>query len=245
MTIPWRLTGTPAQQAITADALAKIKFPWERLALPGQPEIGWRDLNTRAHGTEDHAGEKGPEPLLGMVNGRRFTLGVFYPGSARIYLDNSLDQAQAEATVAAEVAHAVDEFLPMTDAQRGLIMLELHGGHADNHTWWEKNDYSAEYWSLIGETFMALFCKAYSDIPFGSTASFEHDPGRVSAETVRRIMGIERTDAAPPLPKPQYKHFAGSKVAHRLSHLPNKPGILVSTLTGYTLCKVCKPNGGA
>jgi hypothetical protein len=153
----------------------------------------------RQHGDTPTEGEA--HFIHGAIDGRRYILGVYYPGSARIYIDNALVRYidLAESTLSAEIAHAVDEFIPLTDTQKNTILRELNPHDPDgDHNWWEEVDYSAEYWSLGGEVFMALFTKAYSDIPFGDTSSFEDSPDLISAERVREIVGIQRTDYVPP-----------------------------------------------
>jgi hypothetical protein len=248
MTIPWTLTGTPNQQAIVRDAFERIKFPFERLTLPGSPELGWRDLNGsddwwlakgRKHEGQQHAParEDRPEPLNGEIDGRKWIMGVFFPVSARVYLDLALEDYPdtAKAVVSAEIAHAVDEFLPLTDAQRAEFIRLVHPEGSDHiDTWWEKADYGAEYYNLIGETFMILFTKAYSDIPFGDTSPFVHRGDNITAEQVRAVIGIERTDAV------RFVVYGKSKIYHKPTHY-DRPGITPVSLVGYRPCKVCKP----
>src|SRR5688500_3329276 len=95
----WKLTGTVNQQNIVNWAFSRIKFPFERLTLPGTPELGWRDLNTgmyaaekaKFHGDNLHDGDK-PDTLEGEINGKRWIMGVIYPMSGRIYLDIRLEK---------------------------------------------------------------------------------------------------------------------------------------------------------
>jgi hypothetical protein len=211
----WNLTGNETQQAIVKEALDAIKFPWELIKVPNKPvEIGWRDLNIgkylkNAKLHEGHHPEKQRpavndfETLEGSIEGRKYVMGIFYPSTANIYVDNLLQYypSYAKTTVSAEIAHAVDEFLPLSNKQREEIMALLHPDGKDNHTWWEKQDYGAEYYSLVGETFMILFTKAYSDTPFEGAEDFVHDGHNVKPEDVRRIIGVERTDYVPPAPK--------------------------------------------
>ncbi len=164
------------------------------------------DPAPRKHGDEDHSKPKDPaahpdveiEPLYGAVDGegRKYIMGIFYPGSGRIYIDNALVNypAHARATVSAEIAHAVDEFLPLSDAQRTKIIELLHPDGPDQHTWWEKVSYGDEYYTLVGESFMILFTYAYSDIEFEGADDFIHPGDRSMAEAVRKIIGIDRTD---------------------------------------------------
>lgn len=284
----WNLTGTTSQVTLAQSALDDIKFPWDRLNISWRPEMGWRDLNSRyaaepqrvsldnqfRHGQHLHdTGHEGaPEPLNGELEGRRFTYAVFYPGSARIYIDHRLEQypTLARASVSAEVAHAVDEFVPLTERQREEIIVLL-GGTPGEMTWWERFNYGTEYWTLAGEHFMPLFTNAYSSIPFGNTSSFSHDPTKVNPDDLIRIMGIQRTDYVPPTPPPpppppepviqpeeviipmpdperhdqEYRTFGKSRIVHRPSHYAKKTkfNIIMSDHIpdGYRACKVCKP----
>lgn len=250
MIIPWTLTGTARQQEIIREAFARIHFPFERLHLPGSPELGWRDLNgsddwwlaeggQEARGARRHEGKHAPrdgkpEPLNGELEGRKWIMGVFFPGDARVFIDLALEQYPelAHAVVGAEVAHAVDEFLPMTDDQRNAIMALWHKDGADDHTWWEKVDYSKEYYTLGGEAFMHEFVNAYSDIDFGDKSAFGHHDAGCDPEDIRRILGIARTDT--------FVFYGRSKIYHKPTHYRHAGTPLVS-LDGYRACKVCKP----
>jgi hypothetical protein len=246
--IPWNITGTDNQQAILREAFNRIKFPFEKISLPGAPEMGWRDLNgsdewwlarPRMHGDEHHhdENEDRPEPLNGELEGRKWIMGVFFPGSARIFLDRQLEQYPdlAMAVVGAEIAHAVDEFLPMSDEQRGAIMALWHKDGADDHTWWEKYDYNAEYYTLGGEAFMHEFVSAYSELPFGDKSAFGHHDAGVEPENIWQILGIRRTDAV------LYKRIGTSTIYHKLTHYPKSSGTVISDITGLRPCKVCRP----
>ncbi len=240
----WNLTGTAAQQQIVRTALERIKFPFERLTLPGTPELGWRDLNGsdewwtakgRFHGDDEHDGDR-PEPLNGELEGRKWIMGVFFPMTARIFIDIRLAPRPelAAAVVGAEIAHAVDEFLPMTEGQRAAIMALWHSNGGDGHSWWEKVDYSAEYYTLGGEAFMHEFVNAYSDIHFGDKTAFGHHDAGCEPADIWRILGIPRADAV------QFVAYGKSKIYHKLTHY-DRPGISLTTLSGYRPCKVCKP----
>lgn len=253
----WNITGNLNQQRIIRESFDRIKFPFYRLKLPGTPELGWRDLNTghysaekvRAHGDNLHDGDK-PDTLEGEVEGRRFIMGVIYPMSGRIFLDVRLEKYPevAAATLGAEIAHAVDYFLPMTDDMRNEL---LRLWNKPGTTWWEVRDYGAEYYTLGGEAFMHEFVQAYSDIPFGDKSSFSHDAG-VEPADVRRILGIERTDYVPPAPPPpppppkvEVAVYGRSKIYHKPDRsvhptYTTSPRLVTST-TGLRPCKVCKP----
>lgn len=249
----WHLTGTANQQAVAREAFNRIHFPFDRLSqLPGTPELGWRDLNSgqyaisaedKARGHEGHHpdGEDRADPLVGEVMGRRWVMGIIYTLSGRIYLDVRLEKMPdlAMAVVAAEIAHAVDFFLPMNNDQRGEL-LRLWG--KPGTTWWEKFDYGSEYFRLGGEAFMHEFVAAYTDLDFGDKSSFLHDAG-VEPADVRRILGIERTDIPPPENALEgLKHFpGGADIYHRLGHYGLSRGVPLETLEGFRPCKVCKP----
>lgn len=258
MSMKWNITGTPNQQAVIRRAFDLIKFPFDRLTIPGTqpPELGWRDLNNGAYGSVSSEAEKGrmhgdnmhdgdkPDTLEGELEGRRWIMGVIYPGSGRIFLDLRLEAYpnMAAATLGAEIAHAVDFFLPMTDAMRDELMRLWN---VPNTTWWEVYDYGNEYYRLGGEAFMHEFVAAYTDIDFGSKSSFTHDHG-VEAADIWRVLGIKRTDYVEPVPekpKVQYVYYpkAKSKIYHEPGHYPRKAGTLIEepTALGYRLCKTC------
>lgn len=251
------LSGTTQQKTIVKDALDKIFFPWDKLTFPREPvEIGWRDLNSgsflaskvKKHQGPHPGGEDKPDYIQGVVEERKYTLGVFYTGSGRIYIDNRLVNYPeiAAATVSAEIAHAVDYFLPLTDAQRKKIMTLMHMGNDQEHghSWWEKLDYGLEYYDLVGEAFMQAFTVGYSDIPFGNADDFTHGIKLEDAPELRKIMGVERTDYVPTEIMTEYEVFGQSKVYHRMSHYkkPGRDGTIITDPTGYRPCKVCRPD---
>ncbi len=235
------LTGTDIQNAIIAAAIDRIKFPFERIKFPnGMCQIGWRDLNP-PHKYRNI--EMGGEPLIGSFDGRKYTLGVFYPSNGNIFADNALvaHPELAQSTVSAEMAHSVDEFLPLTDEQREkLIKLTSYGETTEVHTWWEKQDYEAEYFTLVGEAFMQMFTVAYSDIPFGNAASFHHTLKQEQVNEFLSIMGIQRTDYVAPN---KFMGYGKSLVYHTLKHYPLNNGreIFGTMFKDYRPCKICKP----
>lgn len=255
----FNVTGTTEQQNLVIAALDNIHFPWDKLKFPSEPvEIGWRNLNqyasiatgsigSRMHGGAHHpAGEDKPDTLTGDLEGvRNYTLGIFYIGSGRIYIDLALVKYPdiAKATVSAEIAHAVDYFLPsFSDAVRDEIMALMHGGDRSDHghSWWEKHDYGAEYFTLVGEAMMQAFTVAYSDIPFGNASDFTHGITADQAPALRKIIGIERTDK----PLTKYEVFGTSSIYHKMDHYdkPGRDGTIITDPTGYRPCKICRPD---
>lgn len=249
----FNLTGTEQQQKIAAGAMDKIFFPWEKLTPRFTYfEIGWRDLNNRTLEGEGlkHEGVH-PEDfdkIEGMLNGKKYILGIFYPYSGHSYIDLALVNyvATAETTVSAELAHLVDFFLPLSDEHKRELVKLMYGketGH-DPNAWWEKYDYSTEYYGLTGESFMQAFTLAYSDMDFDASR-FRHTITKEEAYRVREILRIERTDyLAPviPTPPPVFKRFGNSQVYHDLDHYGNDPDAhKIYDTTGLRPCKVCKP----
>jgi hypothetical protein len=211
----------------------------------------------RGHAGDHPATDDDTEPLTGEINGRKYTLGVFYPSTGNMYIDVALVNYPhlARTTVSAEVAHAVDEFMPMTYQHRHDIKLLLHNGSipaGHNCRWWEDSDYSREYYDLVGEAFMALFTYAYSDLPFDGVESFSHTMSPDMGAGVRKVLDIHRTDYVAPAPAPEpvpaipapdthpFMRFPPSKIYHKLTHYPTKTnGVLGTDTTGLTPCKTC------
>lgn len=202
--------------------------------------------------------------IVRYVEGRWLIAGVFYPGSGRIFVDTSLEQypADAQEVVSAEIAHLVDYGLPMTDTQRGQVIKIFHPDNADTHTWWEVQNYGSEYYTLVGESFMALFTHAYSDMePW--QAAFTHKSTKDMAPVVWGILDIRRTDMPEPEPEPVsepeptpesapegesfFRSGSRSKVYHKVDSkhgLRLRHQVVFSTEqeavdTGLRRCKVC------
>lgn len=200
----------------TAGSPSFIAFPWKRLRKPPRLPIpiGWADLNPRARrrgrasrsaSTGDraplfphvvHGGHTGhaiirPGSWFGRPKRRWMTSAVYWE-TGRIQIDSRLAKRPREAreALASEIAHAVDFALPLSNAKKAKIMRLLHGRRADEHTWWEREDYDDEYFTLVGEAWMALFTHSYSKIvPW--QAAFSHKSSPTMAPKVHRILGIE------------------------------------------------------
>lgn len=211
----WLLRGTATQNATLQPvfepaAQSFIAFPWERITkLRSIPVvISWDDLND---GTLNRRSSKrkriaGREPLHDHVHdeegneghtiqrplrGRLIIAGVFWT-DGRIKLDIRLEAEpeKAREVLSAEMAHAVDYGLPLTTAHKIAITTLLHPGGADEHTWWEREDYGSEYYTLVGESWMALFTHSYSKMdPW--QIPFAHKSTKSMASAVHTILGIE------------------------------------------------------
>lgn len=107
---------------------------------------------------------------LGDPDKRLAALGLYWlPTRAfpagRIELHSAImgNHDLAREVLIAEAAHAYD-LTVMTDEQRRAIFVLVHNGDPSDHAghgWWEEKG-NADYWTLMGETFMGLFMRAYA-----------------------------------------------------------------------------------
>ena len=182
------LQGTPGQQQVIRNALARSNFPWDIL-LPGlrartgrsHIPVDWMDLSRwtashaeaeglpHAHGDEAHTIER-------EIDGRNRVLGLaWYAG--RVTLDITLERNPelAGEVFMSEGAHMADFFF-MTDPMRIAIYnafhptheplpldTPIHDGHAPHHghSWFDVGSYG----SWVGEAFMGAFTATYSNFP--------------------------------------------------------------------------------
>lgn len=202
----------PWERIRSAQALPRFPVPisWddlndgtfgEREAKPGVmvADAGFRrPLNPHlVRGEEEGHTISRPSDWFGETKGRFMTAGVFWT-DGRIKIDIRLEGKpdNAREVLSAEIAHAVDYGLPLSEAQKTAIMRLFHGGGTDAHTWWERIDYSSEYYTLVGESWMALFTHSFSNMePWQDP--FEHKSARAMALDVHRILGIAPVGTGP------------------------------------------------
>jgi hypothetical protein len=86
-----------------------------------------------------------------------------------------------------EGAHMVD-FFYMSPEQRQAIFDLYHGGDTNphDHGWFEETG-NNDYWSWVGESFMAGFCFAYTDI-VPTMDSFTHPSTPAIGQEIRKIL---------------------------------------------------------
>jgi hypothetical protein len=146
---------------------------------------------------DDHA--QGVHPLTDPADARRVALGLFWlPTTAhpagRIQLSPDLmgDIPLAQEVFLAEAAHAVD-YGVMNDAQRAELFAIVHGGDTTphgTHGWWEERG-GQNYWAdWVGETFMALFMRAFAPSlprPLEARQPWTH---RVTDEMARQARAV-------------------------------------------------------
>jgi len=208
----WHTTGLNVWQRPAVEAIInECTFPWKRLEplvtqVRGEPFIPVisSDLSRFRGAADHHVHESGR--LGHIIEVREQVLGLFW-SDGKIEIEQSIrDETLVKEVFLAEAAHSVDYFLPLTDAKKKSIALLLHGGIIDSHTWWEIRDYGEEYYRLMGESFMALFTLAYSNIEPWQEA-FEHKATKTMVPEVYAILGIwpatEPTDPVPLPPVPE------------------------------------------
>lgn len=241
------LEGTPAQQAIVAACFdpaspAFIRFPWAKLSPPAKPiPIGWQDLNAAGQRFDHHRAHT----VVREIEGREWTAGVFWT-DGRIYIDYRCETnpALAREVVSAELAHSVDFFLPLTDAQKKDLMFLWHGGYFDDHTWWEKADYGGEYAQLGGEAFMAAFTLAWSDMK-PDDSQFTHRPLPADSPRVRAIVGVDGIAVVRIGNRPKYHRptCLFVRAARALSHRTAELDLEQALALGLVGCRRCRPEG--
>jgi hypothetical protein len=195
-----------AEYSITAEAIARCEFEWERL-LPGlraargkdRIPVEWTDLSRMASevkGAHGHVyavhGDVGHPIVVNAAQGapyRRRTLGLAWY-SGKVSIDSSL-LAQPELAgevFLAEGAHMLD-FFWLTEEQRRELNDVLHGPAYDSkdelhqHTWFD----NPSYWADVGEAFMGLFVLAFSNYPV-TLAGFEHGTTPEMAKQAREYL---------------------------------------------------------
>ncbi len=213
----FELAGDEYEQALLVEALRRGDFPWQRIASGIIRQFGRNyvpvklsDLSryaasVRVYRDDDHGHDHHHEDYH-VLEARHRVLGLYWL-DGRIEVEQSLrDEPELLAEVLwSEGAHLID-YAFLTEEQRVQIGLILHGGVSDHHTWWERQDYSGEYRSLLGEAFMAVVCQAYTDIE--PTIMLEHPASDEVGAQVRRLL-------TPDLAEPQFVGCRFSKVYHR------------------------------
>lgn len=245
------LQGTERENAIIRDALARSDFPWERLA-PGLKEqtgrdaipVEWADLSRYASAFEAHdhshvhEGTDEAHIIEGREGGRRAAWGLAWY-SGRITIERKLvDRPKvAQDVFLSEVAHMVD-FFYLSPEQRVALFGLYHGGEVPphDHGWFEETG-NPSYWAWVGESFMAGFVYAFSDLEPYSAEMFDHPSTPEMREPIRAIVLGETAHPVFGL--------ARSSVFHD-EHAGIRRDVVWSTrdeavAAGRRPCGVCKP----
>ena len=142
------------------------------------------------HGEEQGHAISRPSCSDGKSEARFLVAGEFWTdGRIKIDVRQESDPDSAREVLSAEIAHAVDYGLPLLETQKAALMRLLHGGGTDAHTWWERVNYTSEYYTLVGESWMALFTHTYSNMEPYQTP-FVHKSVREMAPAVRQIVDM-------------------------------------------------------
>jgi hypothetical protein len=257
VTVLFDIQGTPNQQRLVSEGLAKCDFPFERMrsklwqdvrrnAIP----ILWEDLSqwgaqsaqAQAHPSTDHHHdhERNPSPDSTdadplEVRGRVLGL-AWYSGKVSLDLSLESDPPLCDEVNISEIAHMVNFFDPNFPEQ--AIFDIFHGGSTPEHghAWFDKGS----YWDFVGESFMGGFIYAYAPtVPV--TIEFNHPATPEVGRKIRELL-------TPELVVPETFNFFGvtnSKVFHD-SHERIKKDLLWRTYhdaeeAGRRPCKTCKP----
>lgn len=243
--------GTDNQRRIATEGLARCDFRWPLLAT-GLAGVGrtaipveWADLSR--WGTEpassspyeasvegaghDHVHEGGD--TAHPLEVRQRVLGLaWYSGRISLDLGLEADPALAAEVLLAEGAHMVD-FFYMSPAQReGLYDIAHHGDTTEHdHGWFEETG-NTDYWSWVGEAWMALFCLAYSDV-VPTLTGFVHQADVAMVPAVRELL------------RGPYFATNGSRVFHD-RHKGRRVDVEWATYaeavaSGRRACGVCRP----
>lgn len=230
------------QNRIAAGAMRNCTFPMSVLDIATIP-IEWADLSRYTQELSEkqeagahlhfHEGEDTGHPI--EVRSRVLGLAWY---SGRVTLDASLqgDIALAGEVLLSEFAHMVD-FFWMTDRHRMLIWNALHPDEEDlpldtnvedgvpiggDEGWFDVGDYRA--W--VGEAWMGLFVRAYSD--YAVTIPFNRAPTDDAVAQVRAAFT-------------PYASMGGSEVYHDTHKTVRRDFLYVEPPTELRPCKTCRP----
>lgn len=155
---------------------------------------------TSSHADQHHLGV---HPLTDPADKRAAALGLYWLPTAlhpagRIEIGlNAIGQPDlAREVFIAELAHAVDYGVPLTDTQHVQIFAVVHHGDATphgTHGWWEERG-GHDYWSdWVGEVFMALFARACAPTlprPLEARQPWAHPVTDVMAVQARTVLKL-------------------------------------------------------
>jgi hypothetical protein len=237
----------PDHQAdVLVPAIDAGSFPWSKLIHGIGRDVGRDYIPTRLsdlsrYGARAAAGEHDlhDHDKVHILEARGRVLGLFWT-DYRIECDQSLRGDLLAEVLWSEAAHAIDQAM-LTDAQRGEIVAALHPEGPDEHPpWWEKSDYSAEYGTLPGETFMEIVVEGYT--PLTATINLHHEVTPHVIDVARRILTPELVKAPGPPPffglwKSEIVHDAHAGIAREFEWAT----LAQARAAGRRPCRVCRP----
>jgi hypothetical protein len=210
----WQISGNPNQVALVESALNRCDFPFDKLkpkllseARKSSIPVEWADLSRYASSVDApsaftaaphiHAHE-GDDSGHGILYRNRVLGLAWYSG--KVSLDISLESQSelAQEVMLSEGAHMVD-FFYMTEDHREAIWdayhpgLDTSKGH-HGHDWFDAGGYQ----DFVGESFMAGFTKAYSDVDV-VLEQFTHKSTQEAVAGIRRVLTPELVADKPPV----------------------------------------------
>lgn len=246
----WQLVGTPSQNAIVQSVLNRCDFPFGKL-LPGLRQqtgrstipVEWADLSrygaiaaedaqTRHHSDEVHIDGDTAIKILDKARSRVLGL-AWYSGKITIEQTLESNPELAGEVWISEGAHMVD-FFYMTDEHRIAVWNAVHPDHqhippgtniedgvdlGHGHGWFDM----ATYREWVGEEFMGLFVKAFSDFPL--TINFAHTWDADAREQVRYALVPEfAPQPEPPVVDPEPTPVPPEEPIEPEPETPDEPG---------------------
>jgi hypothetical protein len=244
----------PDHQAdVLVPAIDVGSFPWSKLVpgilrdvgrdhIPTQlsdlSRYGARAASAAGEHSHDHSHD---HDKVHILEARGRVLGLFWT-DYRIECDQSLRGDLLAEVLWSEAAHAIDQAM-LTDAQRDEIVAALHPDGPDEHPpWWQRSDYSAEYGTLPGESFMEIVVEAYT--PLTATINLHHEVTPHVIDVARRILTPELVEPSAPTVAPFFG-LRRSKVVHDahegIERQVEWPTLADAVAAGRRPCRVCRP----
>lgn len=241
------------QRSIIGSALSRCDFPFERLAPELRSEVGrdaipveFADLSRYSAQVEaeGHSHADDAHILAGEFDGRRAALGLaWYSGKVSIEARLVDDPDLAVEVFLAEGAHMVD-FFYVTDDQREHIFDAYHDGTKTphEHGWFEETG-NHDYWSWVGESFMAGFTRAYAPavpIRLEARQPWVHPTTDSVAGAIINILTPERATS-------KFVGVVKSRVYHRpdckfMTRSPNERPLTNVEVELRRACRICRPD---
>jgi hypothetical protein len=197
----WEPQGSPNQKQIVYDALQRCTFDFGQIAQDRVVPVEWENLSRYYSSdakqiTEDNHVHLANGDVGHPIEARARVLGLaWYSGKISLDLYCEPRPDLAHEVFLSEGAHMLD-FFWMQDRHRVMVWNALHPELEDlpintsieeegsiiagDEGWFDVGDYS----SWIGEAWMGLFVKAYSDIPV--TIPFRRPPTAEAVKYVRK-----------------------------------------------------------
>lgn len=249
------LKGTPQQNEIIRNALARTQFPFHLLLPKLKADTGrdlipaeWEDLSRYAAALEAQKSKGGHAHIHEdgdtghPIEMRERVLGLAWY-SGKVTVDESLvnNPELAKEVFLSEGAHMID-FFYMTDAHREALFNALHGGEEapaeHGHGWFDVGGYR----SWAGEAFMGLFVRAFSDVQM--TIPFDHPPTPYAIGRAREILLPEPEIKPNPDMAPYFATRSGKVFHDKHGRIPREAtftSYAEAEASGRRPCKTCKP----